>query len=111
MLQSAVCTEYRALVKRTKGGMHKEISNVIPGSGPLCLTRCLSRLALSRSNPLPRTEPGTRAYMKQRYTDLTGTFGICSVHTVIVSEVGEVSKPNFAMLSAGDADRQRQTQH
>lgn len=90
--------------------MHKEISNVIPGSGPLCLTRCLSRLALSHSNPLPRTEPGTQAYMKQRHMDLTGTFGICSVHTVIVPDAGEVSKPNFAGLSMG-TERQRQTQH
>lgn len=34
------------LLKRMKAGIHKEISNVIPGSGPLCLTRCLSRLFL-----------------------------------------------------------------
>lgn len=73
-----------------KASVHKEISNVIHGSGPLCLTRCLSRLSL----PLPFESTPT-SYKKQRCIDLTCTFGICSVHTVTVSKAGKVSKPNF----------------
>lgn len=49
-----------------KAGIHKEISNVILRSGPLCLTRCLSRLSLSLSLPSEST-PTHRAKQQGLY--------------------------------------------